>query len=64
MNRLVVVGNGMVGHRLVESLRARDGDGRYEVIVLAEEARPAYDRVRLTAWFDDETTRSVPCGGC
>ena len=63
MNRLVVVGNGMVGHRLVESLRARDSDGRYEVIVLAEEARPAYDRVRLTAWFDDEPLDLSPVEG-
>jgi nitrite reductase (NADH) large subunit len=52
--RLVVVGNGMVGHRFVEAVRARDTEGRVEVTVLAEEARPAYDRVRLSAWFDDE----------
>jgi nitrite reductase (NADH) large subunit len=52
--KLVVVGNGMVGHRLVSALRDRDPAGRWEVTVLAEEARPAYDRVRLTAWFDGE----------
>ncbi len=34
MKRLLVVGNGMVGHRLVETLRARDGGSRYQVIVL------------------------------
>ncbi len=50
--RVLVVGNGMVGHRFVESLRARDEAGRYEVVVLAEERRPAYDRVRLSEWFD------------
>ena len=52
--RVVVVGYGMVGHRFVEALRARDTEGRYEVTVLAEEARPAYDRVRLSSWFDGE----------
>src|SRR5947209_11836784 len=52
--RLVVVGNGMVGHRLVAALRDRDPAGTWEVTVLAEEARPAYDRVRLSAWFDGE----------
>jgi nitrite reductase (NADH) large subunit len=52
--RLVVVGNGMVGHRLVSALRDRDTAGRWEVTVLAEEGRPAYDRVRLSAWFDGE----------
>ncbi|MFJ8829897.1 nitrite reductase large subunit NirB [Micromonospora aurantiaca] len=50
--RLVVVGNGMVGQRFVEALRARDTDGRWRVTVLTEESRPAYDRVRLSAVFD------------
>ncbi|MBO4162534.1 nitrite reductase large subunit NirB [Micromonospora antibiotica] len=50
--RLVVVGNGMVGQRFVEALRARDHDRRWQVTVLAEEPRPAYDRVRLSAFFD------------
>ena len=52
--KLVVVGNGMVGHRLVSALRDHDPAGTWEVTVLAEEARPAYDRVRLSAWFDNE----------
>src|SRR4051794_6422720 len=43
----------MVGHRLVETLRARDAS--LEIMVLAEERRPAYDRVRLSAWFDEES---------
>ncbi|SCG14161.1 assimilatory nitrite reductase (NAD(P)H) large subunit precursor [Micromonospora echinofusca] len=50
--RLVVVGNGMVGQRFVDALRARDPRGRWRVTVLAEENRPAYDRVRLSAFFD------------
>jgi nitrite reductase (NADH) large subunit len=52
--KLVVVGYGMVGHRLVSALRDRDPAGTWEVTVLAEETRPAYDRVRLTSWFDGE----------
>jgi nitrite reductase (NADH) large subunit len=55
MKRLVVIGYGMVGHRLVESLRAKDSAGEWSVTVLAEEERHAYDRVRLTAWFDGES---------
>jgi nitrite reductase (NADH) large subunit len=54
VKRLVIVGSGMVGHRLVEAVRARDTGQRYEILVLAEERRPAYDRVRLSAWFDGE----------
>ncbi|WP_431903831.1 nitrite reductase large subunit NirB [Micromonospora carbonacea] len=50
--RVVVIGNGMVGQRFTEALRARDTDRRWQVTVLAEERRPAYDRVRLSAFFD------------
>ncbi|MER7458105.1 nitrite reductase large subunit NirB [Micromonospora sp. NPDC126480] len=53
--RLVVIGNGMVGQRFVDALRARDTDGRWRVTVLGEETRPAYDRVRLSAYFDGAT---------
>ncbi|MBA0127958.1 nitrite reductase large subunit [Haloechinothrix sp. YIM 98757] len=49
---LVVVGNGMVGHRLVEAVRAADVAGDWHVVVLAEEARPAYDRVGLSSYVD------------
>ncbi|GAA5023398.1 nitrite reductase large subunit NirB [Actinopolymorpha pittospori] len=49
--KLVVIGNGMVGQRFVEALRARDTDGRCDVTVLAEESRAAYDRVGLSAYF-------------
>ena len=46
--RLVVVGNGMVGHRFCETLAERDGRERCDIVVLGEEPRPAYDRVHLT----------------
>jgi nitrite reductase (NADH) large subunit len=49
---LVVVGHGMVGHRLVEALRARDTDGSWRITVLAEESDAAYDRVGLTSYTD------------
>jgi len=49
---VVVVGNGMVGQRFVEALRERDAQRRWRVTVLAEEPRPAYDRVNLSSLFD------------
>ncbi len=48
----VVVGGGMVAHRFVEALRARDEAGEWRVTVLAEEPRPPYDRVALTSYFE------------
>ncbi len=48
----VVVGHGMVAHRFVEALRARDTDGDWHITVLGEEADPAYDRVGLTSYTE------------
>ncbi|MGX9293844.1 nitrite reductase large subunit NirB [Tsukamurella paurometabola] len=47
---VVVVGHGMVGHRFVEALRARDEAGAWRVVVLGEEADGAYDRVGLSSY--------------
>ncbi|OBF29209.1 nitrite reductase large subunit NirB [Mycobacterium sp. ACS4331] len=48
----VVVGHGMVAHRFVEALRARDTDGDWYITVLGEEPDPAYDRVGLTSYTE------------
>ncbi|QOC90334.1 nitrite reductase large subunit NirB [Micromonospora craniellae] len=64
---VVVIGNGMVGQRFVDAVRSRDPQGRWRVTVLAEETRPAYDRVRLSAYFDgadaDELNLHTPYDG-
>ncbi len=49
---LVVVGHGMVGHRLVQALRERDATDQWRIVVFAEENRPAYDRVALSSYVD------------
>ena len=51
MERVVVIGNGMVGHRFVTALCERDGGARLAVTVLGEEPRAAYDRVHLSDLF-------------
>jgi nitrite reductase (NADH) large subunit len=48
---LVVVGHGMVGHRLVEAVLERGGASRWRIVVVGEEPRPAYDRVHLSDLF-------------
>jgi len=50
--RLVVVGHGMVGHRLLEELVALGAHERWTITVFGEEPVAAYDRVRLSAVFD------------
>lgn len=50
--RLVVVGHGMVGHRLLTELVRHDVLDRFAVTVFGEEPRQAYDRVALSSYFD------------
>lgn len=61
--RLVVVGFGMVAHKLVERLAALDALGRFEVTVIGEEPYPAYDRVHLTGWFEHRDRQRLALGG-
>ncbi|WP_409492800.1 nitrite reductase large subunit NirB [Amycolatopsis sp. cmx-11-12] len=63
MRKLVVAGHGMVAHRLVEAVRAEDKAGEWQVVVLAEEARPAYDRVALTSYVDTWDPASLALSG-
>lgn len=48
MNRVVVVGAGMVGHRFVDALVRADHDGRYAVTLVGEEEYEPYNRILLT----------------
>jgi nitrite reductase (NADH) large subunit len=50
---LIVVGNGMVGHRFLEAIQDRNLTEQYEVVTFCEEPRPAYDRVHLSEYFAD-----------
>jgi nitrite reductase (NADH) large subunit len=59
MKELVVVGNGMVGHRLVQAVRDRDPEGAWRVTVLGEETRPAYDRVALSSYVDGTSAEEL-----
>jgi len=52
--KLVLVGHGMVGQKLLEELHAK-APGQFDVTVLCEEPRPAYDRVHLSAFFSGTT---------
>lgn len=47
--RIVVVGNGMVGHHFVETLAGAGGGDA--ITIVGEEPRPAYDRVHLSDVF-------------
>ncbi len=48
---LVVLGHGMVGHKFVTAALERGLTADWDITVLGEEPRPAYDRVALSSFF-------------
>jgi nitrite reductase (NADH) large subunit len=59
---LLVVGNGMVGHRFVEAAVERGLHRRHRIVVLGEERRAAYDRVRLTSALESGDAAHLALG--
>lgn len=53
--KLVVIGNGMVGHRYIEDLVEKTDISNMEITVFCEEPRVAYDRVHLSSYFSHHT---------
>lgn len=49
--KLVVIGNGMVGHNLIEKLIDSGAAANFEITIFCEESRLAYDRVHLSEFF-------------
>lgn len=59
---VIVVGNGMVGHRFVESYVAASEGRAGSLTVIGEELRSAYDRVHLSSLFDGATPDDLALG--
>lgn len=53
--KLVVIGNGMVGHRYIEDLVEKADMSNIDITVFCEEPRVAYDRVHLSSYFSHHT---------
>ncbi|MCW2270242.1 nitrite reductase large subunit NirB [Pseudomonas sp. JUb96] len=60
--KLIIVGNGMVGHHCVEQLIERGALGRFEVQVFGEERQRAYDRVHLSEYFNGSDAETLALG--
>ena len=56
---LVIVGNGMVGHHLVERLVEANATEHYAITVIGEERFVAYDRVHLSSVFSGQTNQDL-----
>ncbi|WP_253450019.1 nitrite reductase large subunit NirB [Halomonas sp. Y3] len=57
--QLIIIGNGMVGHHLVEQLVERGATERYRITVFGEERHLAYDRVHLSEYFSGRDADSL-----
>lgn len=53
--RVIVVGNGMVGHKFIDGIINSDHAENYEILTFSEEPRLAYDRVKLSSYFSGST---------
>ena len=56
--KLVVVGNGMVGQRFLETV-VREAAHEFDIEVLCEEPRLAYDRVHLSSFFSGKSAADL-----
>lgn len=56
---VVIIGNGMVGHRFIEELIDKAEPGQFAITVFCEEPRVAYDRVHLSAYFSHHTAEEL-----
>ncbi|MBX3025201.1 nitrite reductase large subunit NirB [bacterium] len=57
--RVVVVGNGMVGHRFCEELARADVDRGCRIACIGEERRAAYDRVHLSEFLSGRSAEAL-----
>jgi len=56
---LVVIGNGMVGHKFLELLLEHPRRDDWNVVTFCEEPRLAYDRVNLSTFFAGKTASDL-----
>jgi len=59
MKKIIVVGNGMVGYKFCEKLVASSESKNFKITVFGEEPRPAYDRVHLSAFFENQDAKAL-----
>lgn len=55
---LMIVGNGMAGHRLLEAVLKREHRPA-RITVIGDESSPAYNRIMLSPWLAGETDRDA-----
>ncbi len=59
MKKIIVVGNGMVGYKFCEKFVTKSGSEGFKITVFGEEPRPAYDRVHLSEYFENQDAKAL-----
>ncbi|MEP0214008.1 MAG: nitrite reductase large subunit NirB [Cellulophaga sp.] len=59
MKTVIVVGNGMVGYKFCEKFVAKETNKDFKLIVFGDEPRPAYDRVHLSEFFENQDAKAL-----
>tara|TARA_R110002049_G_scaffold248695_4_gene423173 strand:+ start:12539 stop:15064 length:2526 start_codon:yes stop_codon:yes gene_type:complete len=59
MKHIIVVGNGMVGYKFCEKFVAQPNVSEFKITVFGEEPRPAYDRVHLSGYFENQDAKAL-----
>lgn len=59
MKKIIVVGNGMVGYKFCEKFIGKTTNEAYSITVFGEEPRPAYDRVHLSEFFENQDAKAL-----
>ncbi|OTP84107.1 nitrite reductase large subunit NirB [Gilliamella apicola] len=56
---LVIIGNGMVGHRFVEEIIDKMQSDQFNITIFCQEPRVAYDRVHLSSYLSGFTAEAL-----
>ncbi|WP_075340741.1 nitrite reductase large subunit NirB [Tenacibaculum agarivorans] len=59
MKHIIVVGNGMVGYKFCEKFVEKANKKEFKITVFGEEPRPAYDRVHLSEYFENQNAKAL-----
>ncbi len=59
MKKIIIVGNGMVGYKFCEKFVSHANNSGFKITVFGEEARPAYDRVHLSEYFENGDAKAL-----
>ena len=59
MKQIIVVGNGMVGYKFCEKFVDNPKAKDFKITVFGEEPRPAYDRVHLSEFFENQDAKAL-----